>query len=80
MNAKNCLPANECLKENINITPLPGPSAVTTAMSVCGFSEKYFFYGFFPEKEKIIKDNLSLLSELNYSLVFFVCFYIINDR
>ncbi len=63
---------NECLKENINITPLPGPSAVTTAMSVCGFSEKYFFYGFFPEKEKIIKDNLSLLSELNYSLVFFV--------
>ena len=63
---------NECLKENINITPLPGPSAVTTAMSVCGFSEKYFFYGFFPEKEKMIKDNLSFLSELNYSLVFFV--------
>ena len=63
---------NECLKENIDITPLPGPSAVTTAMSVCGFSEKYFFYGFFPEKEKIIKDNLSFLSELNYSLVFFI--------
>ena len=46
---------NECLKHNINVTPLPGPSAVTTAISVSGFSEKYLFYGFFPEKEKIIK-------------------------
>ena len=42
----------ECLKENINITPVPGPSAVSTAMSVSGFSEKFFFYGFFPEKKK----------------------------
>ena len=63
---------NECLKKNIDIIPLPGPSAVTAAISVSGFSEKYVFYGFFPEKEKIIKENLRILSDLNYCLVFFV--------
>ena len=63
---------NECLKENIDIVPLPGPSAVTTAMSISGFSEKYLFYGFFPEKEKTMKEDLTILSDLNYCLVFFV--------
>ena len=43
---------NECVKENINIIPLPGSSAVTTAISASGFSDKYLFYGFFPEKKK----------------------------
>jgi len=63
---------NECLKKNIDIIPLPGPSAVTTAISVSGFSNKYLFYGFFPEKKKIIKETLSLLSNLDLSLIFFV--------
>ncbi len=63
---------NECLKHNINIIPLPGPSAVSTSISVSGFSEKYLFYGFFPEKEKTIKDSLTTLSKLNLSLIFFV--------
>ena len=63
---------NECLKENIDVIPLPGPSAVTTAMSVSGFGEKYLFYGFFPEKEKMIKEKLEILSDLNFCLIFFV--------
>ena len=63
---------NECLKENIGVIPLPGPSAVTTAMSVSGFDEKYLFYGFFPEKEKMIKEKLEILSDLNFCLIFFV--------
>ena len=63
---------NECLKENIQVIPLPGPSAVTTAMSVSGFDEKYLFYGFFPEKEKMIREKFELLSDLNFCLVFFV--------
>ena len=33
---------NECVKNKINIYPIPGPSAVSTAVSVSGFSEKYF--------------------------------------
>ena len=63
---------NECVKKNINIIPIPGPSAVTTSVSASGFDEKYLFYGFFPEKEKMIKDKLSKLSDLNFCLVFFV--------
>ncbi len=63
---------NECLKENIEVIPLPGPSAVTTAVSVSGFNEKYLFYGFFPEKEKIIKEELDKISNLDFCLVFFV--------
>ena len=63
---------NECLRQNINIIPLPGPSAVTTAVAASGFDEKYLFYGFFPEKEKVIKEELERLSNLNFCLVFFV--------
>ena len=62
----------ECVKDKINIFPLPGPSAVSTAVSISGFSEKYFFYGFFPSKLKDIKNDLKLLSDLNSSIVFFI--------
>jgi len=41
---------NECLINKINIYPIPGSSAVSSAVSISGFSEKYYFYGFFPEK------------------------------
>ncbi len=63
---------NECVKNNINIFPLPGPSSVSLAISISGFSEKFFFYGFFPEKQKILKEDLKNLSLLNSSIVFFV--------
>ena len=63
---------NECIKQNINIIPLPGPSAVTTAISTSGFSNRYLFYGFFPEKEKIIIEELEKLSSSDFCLVFFV--------
>ena len=62
----------ECVKENINIFPLPGPSSVTSAVSISGFSEKYFFYGFFPEKEKTLKEDFEILSNLDTSIVFFI--------
>ena len=44
---------NECIKQDINIIPIPGASAVAASMSVSGFSEKFFFYGFFPEKKNL---------------------------
>ena len=37
----------ECIKNSINIFPIPGVSAITTAMSVSGFDDKYFYS---PEK------------------------------
>ena len=36
---------------NIKIIPIPGASAVATAVSISGFSEKFFFYGFLPDKK-----------------------------
>ena len=62
----------ECVKNNINIIPLPGPSSVSSAISISGFSEKFLFYGFFPEKKKKLIEDLELLSNLDCSLVFFI--------
>ena len=62
----------ECAEERINIFPLPGPSAVSTAISVSGFSEKYFFYGFFPSKLKDVKNDLKFLSQMDSCIVFFI--------
>ena len=63
---------NECVKQNINIVPIPGATAVTTSISISGFSEKFFFYGFFPEKKKILINDLKYLSKINSSIIFFV--------
>tara|TARA_B100000131_G_scaffold190549_1_gene183243 strand:- start:869 stop:1732 length:864 start_codon:yes stop_codon:yes gene_type:complete len=63
---------NECISNNIEIIPLPGPSSVLTAVSISGFSEKFFFYGFFPEKKKNLEEDLQNLSLLNSSIVFFI--------
>ena len=38
---------NECKRNNIDVIPLPGASAVTSAVSISGFSEKFFFMVFF---------------------------------
>ena len=63
---------NECVKQDIRIFSIPGPSAVASAISISGFSEKFFFYGFFPEKKQTLENELQKLSQLNSSLVFFV--------
>ena len=44
----------ESIKNKINLTPIPGPSASTAAFSISGFSDKYYFYGFFPENNSEI--------------------------
>ena len=63
---------NECIKHKIDIIPVPGSSSVISAVSISGFSEKFFFYGFFPEKKKLLDNDLQNLSNLNSSIVFFV--------
>ena len=62
----------ECIKEDIKIFPIPGVSAITTATSVSGFEEKYFFYGFLTKKEKELEKVLKNLSNYNVSIVFFI--------
>jgi len=63
---------NECIQSSIKVFPIPGPSSVISAISISGFSDKFFFYGFFPEKEKTQKKDLKILSNLDSSIVFFI--------
>ena len=63
---------NECLANKIDIFPIPGASAVSTAVSISGFNEKYFFYGFLPEKKNKLKEDFEKLSNLDSCIVFFI--------
>ena len=63
---------NECVANNIDIFPISGASAVSTAVSISGFNEQYFFYGFFPEKNNKIKEDFEKLANLSSCIVFFI--------
>jgi 16S rRNA (cytidine1402-2'-O)-methyltransferase len=63
---------NKCIDENLNVYPIPGPSAVTSALSVSGFHGRFIFYGFLAKKEKELENIFKNLSNLDYSIVFFV--------
>jgi 16S rRNA (cytidine1402-2'-O)-methyltransferase len=63
---------NKCLEENLDIYPVPGPSAVTSAMSVSGFKEQYIFYGFLKKKVNEVNNELKNLSHIDYCLIFFI--------
>ena len=62
----------ECIKNNIALHPVPGASAVTSALSVSGFDEKFLFYGFLPNSETQIKNEIKNLYDFPYSIIFFV--------
>jgi len=63
---------NECVINKIDIFPIPGASAVSSAVSISGFNEKYFFYGFFPEKNSKLKEDFEMLENLEGCIVFFI--------
>ena len=63
---------NECIKNKINIFPVPGSSAVSAAVSISGFSNNFFFCGFLPDKKLQIDQLFQKISNLNYSIVFFI--------
>tara|TARA_B110000211_G_scaffold163036_1_gene184196 strand:+ start:519 stop:1361 length:843 start_codon:yes stop_codon:yes gene_type:complete len=62
----------ECIRKNIKISPVPGPSAITTAVSVSGFDDKFIFYGFLPKTENDLNKTINKLKDLDFSLVFFI--------
>ncbi len=55
----------------INIEPIPGPSAIVTALSVSGIkADKFTFFGFLPHK----KGRMSMLKEMlssKYPVIFY---------
>ena len=63
---------NKCIDENLDVHPIPGSSAVTSAFSVSGFSDQYLFYGFLTKEENKLESVLKNLSNLDYSIIFFI--------
>ena len=60
------------LAENLKVEPIPGPSSLTTALSVAGIHDKSFvFQGFAPSRKKQRQDLLRTLSHEKRNLVFF---------
>ncbi len=62
----------ECIKNKINIFPIPGASAVSSAISISGFSDNFYFCGFLPEKQNQVKKLFKNLSLFESSIIFFI--------
>ena len=62
---------NECLKNEIQVIPIPGASSITSAISVSGFKDQFLFYGFLPKKENELNKVLENLSQNKYTQIFF---------
>ena len=61
----------DCIKKEIKIIPIPGASAITTAMSVSGLpSDSFTFFGFLPQKKGRIKKIKELLNVDNTIILF----------
>lgn len=62
----------EALKEGFKVVPVPGPSAVTTALMVSGFEASSFtFAGFPPRGEKELERYVAKLLDLPHPVVLF---------
>ena len=63
---------NKCIEESINVYPIPGPSSASAAYSISGFGNQYIFYGFLSKQESEVEKVLKNLSNIDYSLIFFI--------
>ena len=62
----------ECIKNNLKVFTVPGPSAVAAAVSLSGFGDKFLFHGFLPKTENELNASLKKLDIDGFSLVFFI--------
>ena len=62
----------ECIKKDLKVFTVPGPSAVAAAVSLSGFGDKFLFYGFLPKTENELNISLKKLNIEDFSLVFFI--------
>ncbi|RUM93403.1 MAG: hypothetical protein DSZ23_00050 [Thermodesulfatator sp.] len=59
-------------QKKIDVIPVPGPSAVTSALSVSGFpGRSFYFAGFLPSKSSERKERLKQLSSVDTVLVLY---------
>ena len=64
--------AAACIASGVTLHPIPGPSAVVAALSVCGFpSSEFSFFGFLPVKGKERHHKLERMLEYSQTAVFY---------
>ena len=63
---------NYCIENKIQVVPIPGVSSIISALSISGFKDQFLFYGFLPKTENELKKELNILSQNDYTQVFFV--------
>jgi len=60
------------LKAQITLVPIPGPSALISALSVAGFpAERFVFEGFLPTKSGARRHRLEILAQETRTLIFY---------
>jgi len=70
----------QAYKNNIKVVPIPGPSSLTSAISVSGLpSSQFSFYGFLPKGKIKKKKLMESLFEKEETLIFFESVYRINE-
>lgn len=58
------------LQEGITVSPIPGPSAVTAALSVSGLdAQRFLFLGFLPRNQRERKELLEQIKALPFTIV-----------
>ena len=63
---------SECLKNDIMIDVVPGPSAIITAIVTSGLATNNFYFAGFPIKKKKARiESLSKLTEINATILWF---------
>ena len=61
----------KCIKKGIDVIPIPGPSAVTAALSVAGLpSDSFTFIGFLPQKKGRVK-KIEQLNDIDNTIIVF---------
>ena len=63
---------NLAREQGVNVAPIPGPSAVITALSAAGLpTDKFMFAGFLPVKAQAKNNELSKLDKADYTCVYY---------
>jgi 16S rRNA (cytidine1402-2'-O)-methyltransferase len=62
----------ECIKNNIEISPIPGPSSVISSLICSGLpTDKFSFYGFVPKKKSKKKELFEKLKNKKETIILF---------
>jgi len=63
---------NECIKEDIPMTVIPGPNAAVSALVLSGLpADNFLFVGFLPKTGAKRKNKLSELAVFPYTIIFY---------